>query len=255
MILDPGMGGKPTGRVVGVIPARLHSTRLPRKVLRELAGRPMLAWVVEAARRCPDLEEVLVATDAEEVGALCDREGWPWRLTSPALASGTDRVCAVAHELPADIYVNLQGDEPLLAPEHVRALLAPFTRPEVEVATLKLRCPADDVANPNAVKVVTAADGRALYFSRATIPFDRDSTGATYWKHLGLYAYRRAALLRFPSLPGSTLEHTERLEQLRLLEAGMAVFVTETQVPTVGVDTEDDLRRVEAMLEATNRDS
>ena len=246
------MGEKPTGRVVGVIPARLQSTRLPRKVLRDIAGRPMLAWVVEAARRCPELDEVLVATDAEEVGALCDREGWPWRLTSAALSSGTDRMCAVAQEIPADIYVNIQGDEPLLAPEHVRALLAPFTRPEVEIATLKLRCPADDVTNPNVVKVVTAADGRALYFSRATIPFDRDRAGATYWKHLGLYAYRRAALLRFPSLPASTLEHTERLEQLRLLEAGMAVFVTETAIPTVGVDTEDDLRRVEAILEAAN---
>lgn len=256
MILDPELGGKVDAklgwkladRVVGVIPARLASTRLPRKVLRQLAGRPMLQWVVEAARRCPELDQVVVATDSEEVGALCEREAWPWRMTSADLPSGTDRMCAVARELDADIYVNIQGDEPLLAPEHVRALLAPFARAEVEVTTLKLRCPAEDVANPHAVKVVTAADGRALYFSRAAIPFDRDGAGATFWKHMGLYAFRRAALLRFPSLPASGLERAERLEQLRLLEAGVAVYVAETTVATVGVDTEEDLARVEAML-------
>lgn len=248
MILDPGMSGKHREGVLGVIPARLGSTRLPRKVLREIAGRPMLAWVVEAARRCPELDAVVVATDADEVGALCEREGWPWRMTSPELPSGTDRLCAIAQEIEAAIYVNVQGDEPLLAPEHVRALLAPFRRPEVEVTTLKLRCPPEDVGNPNAVKVVAAADGRALYFSRATIPFDRDGVGAAYWKHMGLYAYRRAALLGFPALPASGLEQTERLEQLRLLEAGVALFVAETEVPTMGVDTEDDLRRVDAIL-------
>lgn len=254
MILDPELdgklGGKRARRVLGVIPARLDSTRLPRKVLREIAGRPMLAWVVEAARRCPELDEVVVATDSEEVGALCEREGWPWRMTSAELPSGTDRLCAVARELDAEIYVNIQGDEPLLAPEHVRALLAPFARAEVEVTTLKLRCTAEDVANPNAVKVVTAANGRALYFSRATIPFDRDGSGTEYWKHVGLYAYRRAALLRFPSLPPSGLERAERLEQLRLLEAGMTIYVAETTAATVGVDTEEDLARVKAMLQA-----
>ena len=248
MIADPGMRGKPRATVLGVIPARLASTRLPRKVLRELAGRPMLGWVVEAARRCPELDGVVVATDSDEVGALCEREGWVWRMTSAELPSGTDRLCAVARELEADIYVNLQADEPLLAPEHVRALLTPFAREEVQVTTLKLRCPADDVANPNAVKVVTAADGRALYFSRASIPFDRDGGGAVYWKHIGLYAYRRAALLRFPFLPPSGLEQAERLEQLRLLEAGVGVFVAETTVATVGVDTEEDLSRAEALL-------
>ncbi len=248
MILEPEQGGKQAVHVVGVIPARLASTRLPRKVLREIAGRPMLAWVVEAAQRCPELDEILVACDAEEVGALCEREGWPWRMTATDLPSGTDRLCAVAHHLHADIYVNIQGDEPLLAPEHVQALLAPFTQPEVDVTTLKLPCPPEDVANPNAVKVVTTTGGRALYFSRATIPFDRDGAGARYWKHMGLYAYRRAALLRFPSLPKSGLEQAERLEQLRLLEAGMAIHVAETTSPTVGVDTEEDLRRVETIL-------
>ncbi len=235
-------------RVLGVIPARLASTRLARKVLREVAGRPMLAWVVEAARRCPELDDVVVAVDSDEVMALCRANRWTCVMTSTELPSGTDRMCAVARAVPAEIYVNVQGDEPLLAPEHVRALLRPFTRPEVEVTTLKLRCPAGDVANPHAVKVVTAADGRALYFSRATIPFDRDGGGAAYWKHVGLYAYRRPALLRFPELPPSGLEMAERLEQLRLLEAGLAIYVEPTDVETIGVDTEEDLRRVERVL-------
>ncbi len=233
---------------MGVIPARLASTRLPRKVLREIAGRPMLAWVYEAARACTRLDEVVVATDAEEIVLLCERNGWPVRMTSPELPSGTDRVHAVAQELDAEIYVNIQGDEPLVRPEHLDALLLPFARAEVEVSTLKVRCTAENIDNPNAVKVVTASDGRALYFSRATIPYDRDGVGAEYWKHIGLYGYRRAALNRFPGLPSSALERTERLEQLRLLENGIGIYVEATEFDTVGVDTEEDLKRVEGML-------
>ncbi len=236
-------------RVLGVIPARLASTRLPRKVLREVAGRPLLAWVYEAALRCAELQRVVIATDADEVMRLCEREGWPCEMTSPELPSGTDRLHAVAERIPAEIYVNVQGDEPLLRPEHVRALLRPFRNPQVDVTTLRVRCTAENEGNPNAVKVVTATDGRALYFSRATIPFDRDGRGAAvYWKHIGLYGYRRAALLRFPALPPSALERVERLEQLRFLENGLSVYVEETEVDTVGVDTEEDLLRVEAML-------
>ena len=235
--------------VLGVIPARLGSTRLPRKVLREIAGRPLLAWVYEAARRCRELERVVVATDADEVARLCEREGWPFEMTSSDLASGTDRLHAVAQRIPAEIYVNVQGDEPMLRPEHVTALLRPFREPGVKVTTLKVRCSAENERNPNAVKVVTAADGRALYFSRATIPYDRDGTGeAMYWKHLGLYAYRRAALLRFPLLRPSGLEATEKLEQLRFLENGVAVYVEATEIDTVGVDTAEDLKRVAALL-------
>ena len=233
---------------LGVIPARLASTRLPGKVLREIAGRPMLAWVVEAARACPQLDRLVVATDSEIVGELCEREGWDWRMTSAELASGSDRVHAVAQEIDAAIYVNLQGDEPMLRPSHVAALLAPFARAHVEVSTLKVRCTPENVANPNAVKVVTATDGRALYFSRAAIPFDRDGVGAVCWKHLGLYAYRKAALERFPALSASMLERAERLEQLRFLENGVSVYVEAAEFDTVGVDTEEDLRRVERML-------
>jgi 3-deoxy-manno-octulosonate cytidylyltransferase (CMP-KDO synthetase) len=209
----------------------------------------MLAWVYRAALACPHLDEVIVATDSTEVQQLCYQRGWRCLLTSPDLPSGTDRLCAVSRVVDADIYVNIQGDEPLLLPDHITAILALFTSPEVDVTTPKVRCTPEDIANPNAVKVVTAIDGRALYFSRATIPFDRDGQGnATYWKHLGLYAYRRAALERFAALAPSELELSERLEQLRLLENGISIYVAETAHDTIGVDTEDDLQRVEAIL-------
>jgi 3-deoxy-manno-octulosonate cytidylyltransferase (CMP-KDO synthetase) len=211
----------------------------------------MLAWVFEAARACPQLSSVLIATDSEEVANLCQQNAWPCQLTSPDLPSGTDRVHAVAQHIPADIYVNIQGDEPLLKPEHLTALLRPFTQPGVEVTTLKVRCTPENITNPNAVKVVTAADGRALYFSRATIPYNRDpdhNPAPEYWKHIGLYAYRKAILDRFPTLPTSTLEQTERLEQLRFLENNIPIHVAPTTYDTIGVDTEDDLKRVESLL-------
>jgi 3-deoxy-manno-octulosonate cytidylyltransferase (CMP-KDO synthetase) len=241
----------PPLRVVGVIPARLASTRLPRKVLRSLAGKPLLEWVYRAAKACSELDDVIIAADSAEVQDLCNNNGWPCMLTSPDLASGTDRLFAVSRTVDADIYVNLQADEPLLLPEHITALLAPFALPAVEVSTLKVRCTSENVTNPNAVKVVTAADGHALYFSRAAIPFDRshEAVGgghAVYWKHLGLYAYRRSALERFAAL--APLEQIERLEQLRLLENGIALYVAETGQDTIGVDTEEDLVRVEAIL-------
>ncbi len=241
--------------MIAVIPARLASSRLPGKVLLPIAGRPMLTWVVEAAQACSQLDSVIVATDSEEVMQLGHREGWEMQLTSPTLASGSDRVHAVSLQVDADIYVNVQGDEPMLRVEHMEALLRPFSQPhgaDVEVTTLSTACSAEDVTNPNAVKVVCAIDGRALYFSRAAIPFDRDGTGhdSACRKHLGLYAYRRRALQKFAALPPGRLEQLERLEQLRMLENGMAVYVEPTDFETVGVDTEDDLRRVEAILVA-----
>jgi 3-deoxy-manno-octulosonate cytidylyltransferase (CMP-KDO synthetase) len=248
IILDSGRLEKQPATVLGVIPARLASTRLTRKVLRVIAGRPMLAWVFEAAGACPQLDRVIIATDSDEVAELCHQNNWPVQLTSPDLPSGTDRIHAVAQQIHADIYVNIQGDEPLLKPEHLTSLLRPFTQPHVEVSTLKVLCTPENIANPNAVKVVIAADGRALYFSRATIPYDRDNTAPQYWKHIGLYAYRRATLQRFPALPPSILEQTERLEQLRFLENGIDIHVEPTDFDTIGVDTEEDLRRVEALL-------
>lgn len=237
------------GRVLGVIPARLASTRLTRKVLLPVAGEPLVGWVWRAAMACPALDDVVVATDSEEVMALAAERGWKCLMTPPELPSGTDRLHAVAQIMDADIYVNVQGDEPFLRPEHIDDILRPFAKPDVDVTTLKVKCSPGNVLNPNAVKVVTARDGRALYFSRATIPYDRDARGGVeYWKHLGLYAYRKAALERFATLPQGELEQVERLEQLRLLENGLSLYVEETEFDTVGVDTEEDLRRAEEIL-------
>jgi 3-deoxy-manno-octulosonate cytidylyltransferase (CMP-KDO synthetase) len=236
-------------RIAGVIPARLSSTRLSRKVLRTIAGRPMVDWVWRAAQASGLMDPVVVATDSDEVAAVCRERGIPVAMTSASCPSGSDRVREVARQIDADIYVNIQGDEPTLTRAFFPPLLALFDRPEVEVSTLAVRCPPGEIADPNAVKVVTALDGRALYFSRATIPFDREKIGvAGYRKHLGIYAYRKSALDRFAELPQSPLEQTERLEQLRLLENGIALYVAEAPADTIGVDTEEDLQRAEAML-------
>jgi 3-deoxy-manno-octulosonate cytidylyltransferase (CMP-KDO synthetase) len=237
-------------KILGVIPARLTSTRLPQKVLREIAGKPMVEWVWQAAVASGQMDEVLVATDSEEVEVACRQRGIPVIMTSPECASGSDRVYEVSRQVEAEIYVNIQGDEPLLTPHHFAPLLALFSCTEVLVSTISVPCPVDDIANPNAVKVVTAADGRALYFSRSTIPFDRDRIGfAGYRKHLGLYAYRKRALEQFAALAPSPLEQVERLEQLRLLENGISIYVGEAEGDTIGVDTEEDLLRVVRILQ------
>ena len=236
-------------RIAAVIPARLKSTRMARKVLRPIAGRPMVEWVWRAASASGLMDPVIVATDAEEVADVCRARSIPVVMTSPACPSGSDRVREVSRQIDADIYVNVQGDEPTLTADFFPPLLDLFDRPEVEVSTLSVRCPPEEFTNPNAVKVVTALDGRALYFSRAMIPFDRDRVGFTgYRKHLGIYAYRKAALERFAALPPSPLELAERLEQLRLLENGIALYVAEAPGDTIGVDTEADLLRAEAVL-------
>lgn len=239
-------------RILAVIPARLASTRLPRKVLRELNGKPLLAWVVEAAQRCPQIGRVVIAADSNEVADLCSTRGWDCLMTSPELPSGSDRLFAVSREINADIYVNIQADEPLLEPGHIEALLRPFADPVVQVSTLRVRCPDESIPDPNVVKVVTAPNGRALYFSRAAIPFSRDNRPASCWKHLGLYAYRKEALARFAALPPGELEQTERLEQLRLLENGIDIHVAESPHDTIGVDTEKDLQRVAELLARRN---
>lgn len=236
-------------RAVAIIPAHLGSTRLTRKVLREIAGKPMIAHVYEAAIQSPLLSEVIIAADSDEVLQLAAARGWKAQMTSTEHRSGTDRMHEVAQRVEADVYVNIQGDLPLARPEQVEALLRPMRRPEVMVSTIKTPCQPEEVNNPNAVKVITDKNGRALYFSRSAIPFDRDKTGkAQYFKHMGMYAYRRPALDRFCSLPESRLESAERLEQLRLLENGIDIYVEETPFGTVEVDTEADLREVEEIL-------
>ncbi len=238
-------------KVLGVIPARLGSTRLPGKVLREIAGRPMLWHVWERARQAGSLGDLLVATDADEVVQACRRLGIPVELTSASHPSGTDRVWEVAQVRSADVYVNIQGDEPLVTGAHVERLIEPFrVRPDTQVTTLCIQATAEEAPNPNVNKVVCDAAGRALYFSKYAIPYDRDGQGVVRFKHIGLYAYRRAALEAFHALPPSALELAERLEQLRFLENGIPIVVVETDQPTIGVDTEEDLRAVEAHLAA-----
>ena len=179
---------------------------------------------------------------------LCRERGWNARMTSASHQNGTARVHEISQFTAADVYVCVQGDEPLTRPEHIRALLDVMTS-NVQVGTLKVVAGETDVQNPHAVKVVTDRTGRALYFSRATIPFDRDLTQkAIYYKHLGFYAYRKQALDRFVSWPEATLERIERLEQLRFLENNVPIYVAETAYDTVGVDTEEDVQRVEAVL-------
>ncbi len=236
-------------RAVAIIPARIASTRLPRKVLREIAGKTMLQRVYEAAAASPLLSEVVIATDSQEILDICRQHGWPALLTSDQHKSGTDRVHEAAQNIKAEVYVNVQGDEPLARPEHIAALLGPMNDSEVQVATIATPAGAEDISNPNAVKVVTDNKGRALYFSRATIPHDRDKTASfAYRKHLGFYAYRKPALDFFCLLPESALERSERLEQLRFLENGVSIYVAETPFDTIGVDTEDDLKRVQGIL-------
>jgi 3-deoxy-manno-octulosonate cytidylyltransferase (CMP-KDO synthetase) len=235
-------------KAIAVIPARLASTRLPRKMLREIAGKPLIGVVYEAVRSSPLLGRVIIATDSKEIMEVCGRHGWEAQMTSPEHRSGTERVHEVAGRETADVYINVQGDEPLTRPEQIASLLQVMENPAAQVGTLMTPAAEIDIPNPNAVKVVTDLSGRALYFSRATIPFDRDGTRPPCFKHLGLYAYRKAALDRFVKLPESRLEKSERLEQLRFLENGIPIFVGETPHDSVGVDTEEDLQRVIGIL-------
>lgn len=238
-------------KVIAVIPARLASQRLPRKMLREIGGRPLAVWVYQAVRKSPLLEDVIIATDSEEILDACRKHSCNARMTSTKHRSGTERVHEISQSVGADVYINVQGDEPMIRAEHIETLIKLMHDPEIPVGTLKTPAVPEDIANPNAVKVVADANGRALYFSRSTIPFDRDGSHPQYFKHLGIYAYRKPMLDKFMSLPESSLERAERLEQLRFLENGIPIYVAETKFDSVGVDTEEDFRRVEAMLGRT----
>ncbi len=238
---------------VAVIPARLASTRLPRKMLREIAGRPLIGVVYEAVRSSPLLADVIIATDSDEIMEVCSKYSWKAQMTSSAHRSGTERVHEISNTVAADVYINVQGDEPLVRTEQIATLLGTMKDPQVHVGTIMTPAVEVDILSPNAVKVVVDLNGRALYFSRATIPFDRDGTRPRYFKHLGLYAYRKPALDRFVTLPESSLEKSERLEQLRFLENGISIFAGETPYDSVGVDTEEDLQRVIKILEENRR--
>ena len=235
-------------KFVAVIPARLQSTRLPRKMLREINGRPLAVWVYQGVRASPLLDDVIIATDSEEILEECRKHSCNARMTSDRHRSGTERVHEVAQSVDAEVYINVQGDEPMVRSAQIESIVRLMADASVQVGTLKTPASADDIANPNAVKVVTDSTGRALYFSRSTIPYDRDGSRPPYFKHLGIYAYRKAALDRFVTLPESSLERAERLEQLRFLENGIPIYAAETAFDSIGVDTEEDFLRVQTLL-------
>ncbi len=244
-------------RAVAIIPARFQSTRLPGKPMALLGGRPMICHVAERTRRARGLARVLVATDDERIARAARDAGTEAVLTRGDHASGTDRLAEVVGTLDADVVVNVQGDLPLLDPAMVEQLVARMDdEPGLPMATLA--APIVDEAewrSPHVVKVVAGRDGRALYFSRAAVPFDRDGDRRPGeplgWRHIGMYAYRRDVLLRLAALPPSPLERRERLEQLRALEHGIAIGVvawTATE-PVIEVDTPDDLARAQAVMD------
>lgn len=224
-----------------VIPARYGSTRFPAKILAAETGRPLVQHVVDRVRKCSRVREILVATDDQRVVDALAPFGTRVMMTSAAHQSGTDRIAEVAAGLDDEIIVNVQGDEPEIEPEVVDALIERLQTTKDDMATAATPFPAGaDVADPNLVKVTLGVDGRAINFSRFPIPFHRDKSEpprATYYLHLGVYAYRRQFLLDFASWPPTPLETTEKLEQLRALEHGRSIFVLKTSRATHGVDT------------------
>ncbi|MFZ0255875.1 MAG: 3-deoxy-manno-octulosonate cytidylyltransferase [Gammaproteobacteria bacterium] len=237
-------------QVVIVIPARFGSSRLPGKPLIDILGKPMIQHVVERAHKVRTAQHVVVATDDDRILQAVRAFGGEALLTSRDHASGTDRLVEVMTTVPSDIYVNIQGDEPLVRPEDIEVLIAGMLADEsVAVGTLCHSLPAAEASNPNAVKVVLATNGDALYFSRAPIPYPRDHDGkATYLKHVGVYAYRRAVLEQYARLPQPMLERAEKLEQLRLLHAGFRIRVFPVAPTGPGVDTPECLARVRALM-------
>lgn len=239
--------------VIAVIPARYASVRFPGKPLAPLAGKPMIVHVWEAARAAKRVDRVLVATDDARIADCVRAAGGEALLTSPDAASGTDRVAEVARKVPGDVYLNVQGDEPLMPAANVeRAVAALVDAPGRALATLAYPLPAEAAGDPNTVKVAVARDGRALYFSRSPIPYYRQGPPA-YRKHLGIYAYRASTLAEVAALPPSPLERAESLEQLRWLEAGHSIWVGEAAGDSIGVDTPADLAEAERRLKQVER--
>ncbi len=233
-------------RYVVVVPARYGSTRLPAKMLLADTGDPLVVHTWKRARKAPGVERVIVATDDERVASAVRAARGDVQMTRADHASGTDRCAEVAERLDVDVVVNVQGDEPLFEPKDLAALADAASRPGTDIATLAypIADPAQ-AATPSVVKVVTRADGTALYFSRAPIPFDR-ATGVAATSaraHVGIYAFPRRRLLEFPRLPAGTLAAAESLEQLRALEAGWRIAVLPATNPAFGIDTPEDYRR------------
>ena len=242
-------------KTLGLIPARYASTRFPGKPLHLIAGKPLLQHVVERCQLARSLAEVIVATDDERIASVARRFARV-ELTRGDHPSGTDRIAEVVARLACEAVVNIQGDEPLIDPAVIDAVAARLGDCEMSTAATPLKELAE-YDNPNVVKVVVSAAGRALYFSRRTIPFLRDLAARPaaeqfaafpFLKHLGIYGYRRDTLLRLVAFPVSPLEHAEKLEQLRALENGISIAVVRVAYDSVGVDVPADVARVEALL-------
>lgn len=238
-------------KVVIVIPARFASTRLPGKPLADILGKPMIEHVHARALQVNGVSDVVVATDDERVADVVNGFGGRSLMTSQDHASGTDRLVEVMQHVDADLYVNLQGDEPLVRPGDVSLLIQGMqNNPPVQVGTLCHDLPAIEASNPNQVKVVLAASGDAMYFSRSPIPFPRDTTKAHYLKHVGIYAYRKDVLQGYSALPRSMPEEAESLEQLRLMSAGLCIRAFHVEPTGPGVDTPECLERVRSLMAA-----
>ena len=235
----------------GIIPARYQSRRFPGKPLADILGRPMIWHVYQRARHCKDLSSVVLATDDDRIRSAAYKYDIPVVMTRSDHPSGTDRVMETAQKLELDadaVIVNIQGDEPALEPAMLTELVKPFSQPDIQVTTLARKISALEAEDPNLVKVVFSADRRALYFSRAAIPFHRETVAGHFYGHVGLYAYRYAVLEKFISLKPSALELTEKLEQLRLVESNIPITIVETQHRSIGVDRPEDIETVEKYL-------
>ena len=240
-------------KVIVVIPSRYASTRLPGKPLVPLAGKPMVQHVYERAKRAQTVHRVLVATDDQRIMDAVAAFGGEARMTRSDHRTGTERIAEVAVHEDGDVFVNVQGDEPLIDPVAIdTAVGALLEEPQAQISTVATPIRhAGDIMDPNVVKTVLDFDGNALYFSRAPIPWIRDTqqkVHVNYWKHLGLYVFQREALLEFPTLPQGALEKIEQLEQLRWLENGWKIRVAEVAHDAVSVDVPEDVARVEKLM-------
>lgn len=240
----------PDLKIYVVIPARYRSSRFPGKPLADLAGKPMIQHVYERCLQSQKASRVIVATDDQRIFNTVKNFSGDVLMTSEEHLTGTDRVIEVAEKLPADIFINVQGDEPLIRPEEIDLLIDKMVAESgCRVATLCHSIPEKDALNPNVVKVVRSDDGKALYFSRRPIPYNsHNDPNFRYLKHVGVYGYRFQILSEYKNLPYSQLEHAEKLEQLRLIEAGIAIDVLETDWTGQGVDTPEDLEVVKKII-------
>lgn len=236
----------------GIIPARYQSSRFPGKPLADILGRPMIWHVFERARQSQNLSSVILATDDERIRSAAQRWNIPVVMTRKDHPSGTDRVLEAAELLKLGsntVIVNIQGDEPALEPAMLDQLVKPFHRSTVQITTLARKISAHEAASPDQVKVVFAADRRALYFSRSAIPFHRDAAASFLFGHIGIYAFRMPILKRFVNMTQSALEITEKLEQLRLIENHIPIHIVETEHRSLGVDRPEDIKTVSKIIQ------